>query len=421
MKNRVAAAAFLALAFGILLVPERAHAVSQWSRKYGVACSHCHTAAFPRVNYFGEQFMWNGYQDIGTQDGDTQGKQPIGERLFIDDVANLFGFRINVIPLRVQTEGLERTPGDFRTSVRVGNADWLQVFTAGSIFKNASIFIETEFNSAGEIHNAWFRAGVHNLFGTSLLNVWAGLLNPLDLHSTQGRLPMIPPIRQEAFYVLSSGGTGDESVSLRGGRPGIHVYGYRGPFLYSVGIDNGPNLQDTNLDKNYWVTLRGNLPFGPLAGSNVTVWGYRGVDSRNILDTADVYQGRAKNTFWRLVPGVNLRWRSLDVLGAWTYGYDENWTLGLSGEKQSNTFHGLFGQVGYTLLGGRVHAAAQYDQIWSEQSKRSVELAKVAVALSYLPRENWRLMLVPRIDVLPESSDHPRRSHDIYIALRSMF
>jgi hypothetical protein len=153
----------LAIAILGLIVPATAGATSQWSRKYNVPCTTCHTTAFPRLNYYGERFQRNGYQDVGTDDGDTTGKQKIGDRLFIDEIGNLFGVRINVVPLRIVTKDLETGPGEPRTRVDVGGANWLQLFTAGSIARNISIFIETEIAFDGSVHNSWFRLGAHNL------------------------------------------------------------------------------------------------------------------------------------------------------------------------------------------------------------------------------------------------------------------
>ncbi len=407
------------LAAGALaLLPRVAEATSQWSRKCQVACTTCHTAAFPRLNHYGEKFMRNGYQDLGTRDGDTAGKQAIGDRLFIDEIGNLLGIRLNVVPVRVVTNDLETDPGTFGTRVDFGNANWLQIFTAGSIFKNVSIFIETELPFDGKVHNSWFRVGLHNLFGTRALNLWAGVMDPLELHAASGRLPMIPPVRQDVFFVESSNGAGDESLDLRGGRPAIAVFGSAGPLVYEVGVDNGPSLQDSNTAKNVWGTLRGELPSGVLEGSSVSFWGNWGRDSKIIRDDAGTFTAQATNDFWRISPAPNLRWRELDVIVAWVYGQDDNWTLDLAA-RQKNVFHGLMLQAGYTVR-EQFHVAAQLDRIWSDDTP-ALEVQKIAAALSYLPRENWRLMLMPRFDVLPISPAHPRRKHEALLAIRTMF
>ncbi len=60
-----------------------ASAITQWSRKYKVQCSLCHTVV-PRINYYGERFMRNGYQMPDTQDGDETGKIHSGN-VVVDD------------------------------------------------------------------------------------------------------------------------------------------------------------------------------------------------------------------------------------------------------------------------------------------------------------------------------------------------
>jgi len=407
------------LALLLVAIPSAAHATSQWSRKYGVSCTTCHTAAFPRLNHYGEKFMRNGYQDLGTEDGDTAGKQAIGDRLFMDDVGNLFGFRLNLVPLRAVTDDRQRQDGSYGTRVDLGAANWLQLFTAGSISKNVSIFIETEVPFDGKVHNSWFRLGFHNLLGTSALNVWVGVMDPLELHVASGRLPMIPPIRQDVFYVKSSNALGDESLNLREGRPAVALYGSAGPLVYEVGVDNGPTLKDTNAAKNVWGTLRGELDGGPLEGSAVSVWGNWGRDSKVITDVDGVVTGRAKNDFWRVSPGANLRLQDLDVIAAWVYGNDANWGLAATGPELASVFHGLLVQAGHPI-GTMFHVAAQFDRVWSDDAP-GLELQKAGAALSYLPRENWRLMLVPRVDALPLAATHPRRNHELTLAIRTMF
>jgi hypothetical protein len=409
----------VAITFVLLRLPAIAHATSQWSRKYGVACTTCHTPAFPRLNYYGERFMRNGYQDLGTQDGDTAGKQKIGDRLFIDELGNFFGVRLNVVPLRVTTNALEDEPGEFTTRFQIGNADWLQFFTAGSVFENVSVFIETEVNAEGEIHNSWFRFGFHNLLGTKALNAWIGVLDPLELHAASGRLPMLPPARHETFFVRSSAGAGDDSVDLRGGRPAVAVFGSAGPFVYEVGVDNGSALQDPNTRKNLWATLRLETTGGAIEGSSISVWGYLGHDTKNVEDAMGNFTRQVENDFWRVSAAANLRGlHDLDVIVAWVFGRDDDVTLDPVAPADAE-LHGAFAQVGHPI-GTCFYAVAQYDGIWSDDLPEQ-EVQKLAVSVSYLPRENWRLILMPRLDLLEESAAHPRRQHEVTLVIRSMF
>lgn len=425
MSRHHHALASIACLLVALMLPAMANAVSQWSRKYGVSCTTCHTAAFPRLNYTGEQFQRNGYQDVGTQDGDDTGKQKIGDKLFIDELGNLLGVRLNVTALRVATNSLQEAPGSgpesYATSVDIGNPNWLQLFTAGSVFKNVSIFIETEIPFDGKVHNSWFRFGFHNLFGSEAINAWVGNLDPLELHAASGRLPMLPPVRQEVFLVKSSNGKGDESVDLRNARPGIAVFGSAGRLVYEIGIDNGPNQKDSNEAKNVWGTLRAYVATeGPFEGSSVSLWGNWGRDSKISKDLSGNFVSQADNDFWRVSPAANLRWNDLDVLAAWVYGEDDNWLLAAQGSPSTrNIFRGLMFQAGHPL-GKDYHVALQYDRIWSSDTP-ALEVDKIALAFSWQLRENWRVMLVPRVDILSESATHPRQSHELQLVIRTMF
>ena len=132
----------LVLSFlGWILFPvQDASAVSQWSRKYKVECSTCHIA-FPRLNFFGVQFMRNGFQWPGQPpDGDETGKEELSENLFIDTVGNWLGARISLTPLKYKTNDRVRN-GKLDDSFNLGNSNWLQFFVAGSIFKNVAVFI----------------------------------------------------------------------------------------------------------------------------------------------------------------------------------------------------------------------------------------------------------------------------------------
>ncbi|MBI4508895.1 MAG: hypothetical protein HY698_04620 [Deltaproteobacteria bacterium] len=362
--------------------------------------------------------MRNGYQDLGSQDGDTTGKQAIGDRLFIDDLNNYFGVRLNVLPFKAVTNALEEEPGDFETRVQLGNPDWIQLFVAGSVFKNVSIWIENELSTKGELHISWFRFGFHNLVGQAL-NAWVGILDPLELHAANGRLPMIPPARSEIFFVKTSGGKGDDSLNLRGGRPAIAVFGSAGPLVYEVGVENGATLSDPNTRMNLWGTLRLEATSGPIEGSSVSVFGYLGEDTKKIVDAAGTFTGTNENDFWRISPAANLRLRDLDVIAAYVFARDDNYTLAANGSEVEAEFQGVFLQAGHPL-GTMFHLAAQYDGIWSDDDPK-LELQKLALALSFQPRENWRIILMPRFDLQSKDDAHPRRQHEVTAMIRTMF
>ena len=132
-----------------------------------MSCTACHTA-FPRLTPVGERFKANGFQMMGTEDGDEVGKSKITDRLNISELGNLLGMRVAFNVASIKTKSLDRDANGTKEStlLNFGNPDWLQFFTAGSIFKNVSIFIETEIagNAANTVKNNWFILGWHNIW-----------------------------------------------------------------------------------------------------------------------------------------------------------------------------------------------------------------------------------------------------------------
>jgi hypothetical protein len=110
-------------------------------------------------------------------------------------------------------------------------------------------------------------------------------------------------------YLSAGGAAGNEDqVPLSSAQPGAEVFGLAGPIIYSVGITNGKNSTDVNLDKNYFTTIGLRKNDGPWAGSQLSVYGLKGTDTKN-ASTALV-----RDNFYRLSPGVNLRHGSADFI-----------------------------------------------------------------------------------------------------------
>lgn len=404
------------------LVPQEAQAVSQWARKYNMSCQTCHTA-FPRLNFFGEKFAKNGYQMPESEDGDDT-KEKINDRTFIDKIGNLFGIRISVSPVEATTNTLNIDGGRKDLEVNFGDTKWVQFFTAGSLFKNASIFIETEVEQAG-IHFNWFTLGYHNLFNTSWLNLRAGRLSMMNWHAQTGRLRMIPNINIPAERFRPSRGANTNTTDAVTDRipedaprisepvPAVELYGYRDWFLYSVGVSNGANLDDPNQYKNFFGTLRFELPDGPLAGSHLSGWGMWGRDSAN-SGAETVAVGQTRNSFYRLSPALNIRWRNFDVISAYVYGRENDYNLDGTGLR--NTSHGISQQVGY-LINPAWFAALQYDYVKDSQNS-SEEFNKISESIWYMPRENMRIGLTLREELKNRATG---RQHEFLLNVRAMF
>jgi hypothetical protein len=399
----------------VLSLVTQAPGVSQWCRKYNSDCTLCHTG-FPRLTYYGEKFMRNGFQLEGSQDGDEEGKKQVDQRLWIDQIENFFGIRLSFTPLQVKTNAIT-VDGDKKTSVDIGQTDWVQLFTAGTIFKNTSIFIETELQTESQkVKNNWFTLGFHNLLGTQgVANLRLGQISALEWHSTSGRLRMIPNVKVDAVEFKPSAGKGEDSPTLAAGMPGVEFYGYKGPVVYSAGVVNGGSFTDKNVDKNVFGTLRLEKTAGNLEGSAITFWGMRGVDTDSTASATTIQQ---RNIYWRLSPGFNLRHKGLDIAASFFYGEDDNWTLVNTG-KVNNIFRAASVQVGY-IFTPAWYAVLQYDKVETENSK-TLESHKLTPSVWFFPRSNMRLGLTGRIDLQEEEPIiHPDKLHEFIITIRTM-
>lgn len=397
----------LSLAAFILIsafLTEPAWALSQFARKTGLNCQTCHTS-FPRLTYFGEQFMRNGYQMPGTEDGDTT-KTAIGDNLFIDKLQNLFGLRINITPVAAKAKKLIIN-GARKTQVGFGNPDWLQLFTGGSLFRNASIFIETEVKGS-TIKNNWFRLGAHNFIGEQgVANLYVGKTSPMEWHAISGRLRMSPTKIQVISNYKSSGGSGgigEDSVALAAAYPSISFYGYTGPILYSATISNGANVKDKNQEKNYYGTLRYDVQDGDFQGSAFTIWGMSGTDTTNSA------VAQVKNSFWRASPALNIRYGDLDVIAGYFFGTDDNWTLTSVATK--NDFQGGILQTGY-MFTPKYYGLLQYD--WIDSDDPIANFNMLTASAWYFVRENLKLGLIGRYDF------RATKEHEAAISIRAMF
>ncbi|MBI1871318.1 MAG: cytochrome c [Chlamydiae bacterium] len=390
-------------------------AVSQWSRKYGVSCNTCHTA-FPRLNYFGDQFAQNGFQMPGTEDGDEVAKHIIGDRLNLNELTDVFGIRIAVSPVEVKTNS--RTEGSSKeTLFDIGNPNWLQLFTAGTIFKNASIFIETEILE-DEIEFNWFELGYHNIAGSSLLNVKAGKISMMEFHALTGRLRGIPNINHQVLSgVKSSNGAGDDSISVAQPVPAVEWYGWSGPFVGALGVSNGAKLRDTNDEKNFFGTLKYFVAQeGDFAGSSVSLWGLIGADTKDLLDElTDAYTGEAQNDFWRGSGAFNIRYlEKWDLQFAYLFGHDDDFNLTKIGDQETD-FQGIATILGY-MPTPQWYLALQFDWVDSDDVT-SLQYTKLSPSIWYFPRDNMRIGLTGRFDLESESN----KKHEALVHVRSMF
>jgi hypothetical protein len=399
---------FILAAF--LAFPETADALAQFSRKYKVECSTCHTV-FPRLNAFGEEFMFNGFQWPGDKpDGDKVGKEEISDDLFMDQVGNWLGARLKLTAFEYESNGLSKNGGPTESSLNFGNADVFNLFVAGTIFKNVSIFIEQEFEADGAEFD-WFHLFFTNLAGT-YANIQVGRLSPVDFTPVSDRLRIWQS--SDIMNVKSSGGAGSNSVDVRSSRPGIQYYGYAGPMVWFGGLDNGKDFSDTDRAKNYWAGARMYVPFnkeGPFAGTSIGYHFYQGIDNGLI---AGIPIAALENDFTRHTLSANVRYLdNYDLQFVYQFARDDN--FGLTAIPTPLSFDG------FTITGAYLrdnwYAILQYDQVNSGDSPMLAEINKLSPSIWYLFRNNFKVGLVGRADLRGSGP----RDHLIAMEIRTMF
>jgi len=110
-----------------LLMCGNVNATAQWAKKFSLSCNTCHTV-FPRLNTFGEEFLANGYQLESTYKKNWEDQYSINAGgVFLDDLQNLFGVRINLTPFMLETNSFQKDSASEKTSkLTFGNPNWIQ-------------------------------------------------------------------------------------------------------------------------------------------------------------------------------------------------------------------------------------------------------------------------------------------------------
>lgn len=393
----------------------KSFAVSQWSRKYQTACSTCHTA-IPRLNYYGERFMRNGFQDPDndTPDGGTLQKKTYGN-VDIGRLEDVFGVRVSAQPFKLITNGLTKNGGN-ETAIDLGTMNWIQLFTAGTVTKNLSIFDELELDRDGKVKHGWFVIGVHNVMNSQgLVNFQVGKLSPVEWTSFTNRLSIFPELKGFADKINSStnGSTtnvGEDSSNISSAQYGVTYYGYRGPLVWALGGGNSEHPVDVNQDKNFWSSLKAEIPEGdsPIEGSSVSLFYYNGTDTFNTA------VAQVKNDYWRLQPSANLRFnKNVDLIGSFHYAKENNFNL--TTPDGAETYWGITGIASYMPV-SYILTGIQYDTVQQDKGT-NLEDDRLAFHVSWLPRENIRLIFTADTDLLKSGT----KKHEFYSVIRMMF
>jgi hypothetical protein len=422
----------------VFVVP--ASATAQWSRKYNLSCRTCHSA-FPRLNYYGQRFMRNGYQDPDNAmaDGDETKKQ-LNDITFIDKIGNLLGVRLNLNVFEYKTNAIEEVSGEedveneLKSQLSFGNTGWVQLFVAGSIAENQSIFIEMEFTDE-KYHYSWYKYGFHNLFDTSMANVIVGNVPARDYGAYPNRLRIMGPVKGDVFNIKSSQGANksnldEAALNTSGSRPGIQYYGYQGPFVVWGGVSPGDNGATSNIGRDlndkihYWGGLRleATEDMGlPIEGSAVSAWYYKGTDTASAPAEEERSEfGPVMNDYTRMSFETEIRAGDFEVMAVYLMGKDENWDLTV--EDQLEIEYSGFSVVGGYMQetsAGLMHYCLQYDSVSSDDVS-DLEVAYVTPSISFFPRENIRIGLYGRFEMTDGLEDE-EKSNDIFLNVRTMF
>lgn len=401
------------------LIPQmpgsQAWAIPAWSRKYSVSCNMCHSPAFARLNYFGERFLANGYQhpDADAPDGDTEGKESLGEMLPLDtNVGHWLTARFSVTPIAVETNA-QTVEGELENKVTIGNPNWLQLFVAGALANNVSVYIENEFSPDG-FHQAWYYLGFQNVGGTTWLNAQVGRLSAVVFAPYPDRLPQLPAVGGGVMRVRSSDGAGESSLDIRSPRYGIQYYGYQGSAMVYAGVTPGSKPSHPGGEIGYWVGGRLiTTKIGSLTGSSVGLHFDAGTDTKDSPTT------KVKNDYSRFMPSANLRYADkVDVQAAYVIAKDDNWALTPGAEELEYSGVRL---VGSYFVSPRWIVSMHYDNFSAKDEDDEALLADYHLlflpVVTYLRRENLRISLYPGIDLRDVDSDLKR--HTAFINIRA--
>lgn len=381
----------------LLLIAPNSNATSQFAKKTGIPCSTCHTV-FPRLTSFGEEFLKNGYQLETTYKKNWEEAFPIDAGgVKLDEVTNLFGFRINMTPIEFDTKSFQQDSGMAKTTkLTLSNPVWLQMFVVGSIYKDISFFSELEYSKSSFKFN-WFYFNFTNILNSPLANFQVGNISPLEFASYPNRLPQLPNLKGEVFLLKSSNGTGESSMDMSSARPGIQYFGKHSFATVYLGLSPGVSSASVNQYMNYWGGLVCKLPEDVIKGfdgSTLTLHYYTGTDTKYTGQETAAQKAQVANKFTRFSPQINIRYNEkLDIQAAYVTGTDENYSLVASPSK-SFKYSGFALEAGY-MPSDIWHLGVHYDNYSSEDKvvatgKPVLNYQRIVPSATYIVNENIR-------------------------------
>jgi len=146
-------------------------AIPAFARKYGLACSACHTA-WPELNAFGQRFRDNGYQLMNDRDS------PIWQNPSYIPVT--FRMTPNWHRESATKQRVDATPGNLATrgpgTITQSGFDLsgMDLWTAGTLYKNISFVLLPSADNSGVFHFEAAFVRFDNLWNNHWVNLKAG-------------------------------------------------------------------------------------------------------------------------------------------------------------------------------------------------------------------------------------------------------
>ena len=196
-----------------------AHAIPAFARKYGLPCSACHEA-WPKLSNFGQVFRDNGYQLGNDRDAPIY-QQPSYWPIMFRIPVEWHRENSNRVPLDTipgdPTGGISERP----LTTAGFDISGLDIFTAGTLYKNISFGLQPIVDTAGKIHIQTAFVRFDNLLHSPWLNFKFGKFEldtlisekrMLTLNNTDGfyyNYHFRPPSDSNTF-----GGIGDPQLGI---------------------------------------------------------------------------------------------------------------------------------------------------------------------------------------------------------------
>jgi len=351
-------------------------ALPAFARKYDLSCTSCHTKP-PRLNSFGEAFHMAGFQIPMVSEGEIRGKRRIGRVFSETNLLDISAIAVSGDLVRnFSNVTTSTTPNDRRGESSFAFPQNIGLYLAGTLTDAFSYFFEFEYERQDDSGASEFGLGKEAFVMIDLPTLWgsgghamashgaspavhgpmlmAGKIDPSTNFSyptnrqiiekvpgsvgpsqTVERFALTPYAFASKFFgVMTSDGKPLDVVQPvlynTTGSPGIDLHAMVGDAIIQGGVMEGSNANASSENNQKDFYLMGRINFGGdsyLSGS-LSGFGYFGNDTARVPIT----QTESSAVDWRRVGvGWNLKWRFLDLYGAYVEDTIQNLPASVAG------------------------------------------------------------------------------------------